>query len=463
MVAHNDLKVEEVLTVDPTASNIVEVTGNVNATDSLLAPHVVAREDLRVGGTTTTNSLVVGDATINGNLHVAGSTTTIHTEHLAVKDSIIGLGNGNGVSATTLGLLLEKSDSNIFVGYRGNEFAIGETLNGITDSTINMTNSPLNFKVYGNIIGNGSGLTSLNASNIISGTINNNLLPDTISGKTFSGDGSGLTRLNASQITLGTISNDRLPSTISGKTFSGDGSGLTDLNASNIISGTFTSEIYRSYIFNRKRVTSSPVLASGQTTARQTAHLATDKVLDISVPVLGGDFGTDLYPGDITLHEFPYAESVHMATNEFRIKFTTQIITPGNSTFTNNLETHMKVKERIFIDDVKPIIVVIKNTKTNDVIGRVIFDSNIKSVKRKNGNKYERKDDQSYSDDHIINSENILAIKIYVESGINNTQFLGTRLEDRGIHAIVDTFSGDDYTYYSELFSSLNSFYRSVS
>lgn len=64
---HGTLDVSEVLTVDPTASNVVEVTGNVNATDSLLASHVVAHEDLWVGGTTTTNSLVVGDATINGN------------------------------------------------------------------------------------------------------------------------------------------------------------------------------------------------------------------------------------------------------------------------------------------------------------------------------------------------------------------------------------------------------------
>ena len=128
--------------------------------------------------------------------------------------------------------------------------------------------------------GTGSGLSSLNADNISSGTLSNDrlgtktgtgnivmsanpTLSGTITGGTFSGshsgDGSGLSSLNADNISSGTLSNDRLGTktgtgnivmsanptlsgTITGGTFSGshsgDGSGLSSLNADNISSGT---------------------------------------------------------------------------------------------------------------------------------------------------------------------------------------------------------------------------------
>ena len=98
----------------------------------------------------------------------------------------------------------------------------------------------------------GSGNLVLSAGPTLSGTI---------TGGTFSGSGSGLTSLNATNISSGTLSNDRLSSktgsgnivmsasptlsgTITGGTFSGshsgDGSGLSSLNAGNIGSGTLT-------------------------------------------------------------------------------------------------------------------------------------------------------------------------------------------------------------------------------
>jgi len=118
--------------------------------------------------------------------------------------------------------------------------------------------------------GNGSGLTSLNASNLSSGTVGNSRLAGTYSnaltlsnaGNDFngsfsgshSGNGSGLTSLNASNLSTGTVGNSRLsgtygnPLTLSnaGNSFmgsfsgshSGNGSGLTSLNASNLSSGT---------------------------------------------------------------------------------------------------------------------------------------------------------------------------------------------------------------------------------
>ena len=100
----------------------------------------------------------------------------------------------------------------------------------------------------------GSGNLVLSAGPTLSGTI---------TGGTFSGSGSGLTSLNATNISSGTLSNDRLSSktgsgnivmsasptlsgTITGGTFSGthtgDGSGLSSLNAGNISSGTLSND-----------------------------------------------------------------------------------------------------------------------------------------------------------------------------------------------------------------------------
>jgi len=93
------------------------------------------------------------------------------------------------------------------------------------------------------LIGGGSGLNSLNASNISSGTISNDLLPDTINVTDLIGGGSGLNSLNASNISSGTISNDLLPDTINVTDLIGGGSGLNSLNASNISSGTISNDL----------------------------------------------------------------------------------------------------------------------------------------------------------------------------------------------------------------------------
>jgi len=153
------------------------------------------------------------------------------------------------------------------------------TANVITATDVNATNVSATTGTFTNISGNGATVTNINASNITSGTINNAfttgnsansastlVLRDAngafaagnVTASNFIGAGTTITSINASNISSGTIANARTTadsangaSTIvsrdSGGNFSantitanvaGSGAGLTNINASNITSGT---------------------------------------------------------------------------------------------------------------------------------------------------------------------------------------------------------------------------------
>src|SRR5690606_10608763 len=77
------------------------------------------------------------------------------------------------------------------------------------------------------ISGNGSGLTTLNASNLTSGTVNSARISGSYTGIT----GVGTLAAGSISSTFGNIN-------IGTATFTGNGSGITSLNGSNISSGT---------------------------------------------------------------------------------------------------------------------------------------------------------------------------------------------------------------------------------
>ena len=226
-------------------------------------------QQVTTSGASTSNKIILTNT--NESLQASGNVT--------VNSGKFFLGDG-GLLSNTAGTVTLQQASN-----QGN----------VINNTISFTNAAESIVTTGKIVvgtsleatnvnGNGSGLSSLNASNVSSGTIHNDrlstktgtgnivmsanpTLSGTITGGTFSGthtgNGSGLTTLNATNISSGTLHSDRLPSktgtgnvvmsanptlsgTITGGTFSGthtgNGSGLTTLNATNISSGTLHSD-----------------------------------------------------------------------------------------------------------------------------------------------------------------------------------------------------------------------------
>jgi len=179
------------LFVDDIGSDILNVTGNVNATNYLKSKKLEVSED----------------AIISGNLTVEGTTTFIDTINTVFKDPIISLANNNPSASTDIGIIMQQpaNESNPTVTFRGdeNEMMIGYTLNSASDTEIvpDLSNV-IDLHVYGNIIAqNNLTLTSGELTAItLNGNVNASGNIETTSGF-FKGDGGILSNVTLQQVT----------------------------------------------------------------------------------------------------------------------------------------------------------------------------------------------------------------------------------------------------------------------
>ena len=179
------------LFVDDIGSDILNVTGNVNATNYLKSKRLEVSED----------------ATISGNLTVEGTTTFIDTINTVFKDPIISLANNNPSASTDIGIIMQQPNSNAnpTVTFRGdeNEMMIGYTLNSASDTEIvpDLSNV-IDLHVYGNIIAqNNLTLTSGELTAItLNGNVNASGNIETTSGF-FKGNGGILSNVTLQQVT----------------------------------------------------------------------------------------------------------------------------------------------------------------------------------------------------------------------------------------------------------------------
>ena len=255
-------------TVNATSGNFTNITGNAVALTAINASNItsgtIANARTTASDANGASTIVVRDA--NGNF---GSNVISASSF-----------SGDGTAITAI------NASNISSGTIANARTTAASSNGA--STIVSRDSGGNFSantVTAAVIGDISGGSNINASNISSGTIANArttasasngastiVLRDAggafadgaITGTSFTGNGSAITAINASSISSGTLDNARTNATsangastlvvrdangsfagnvITGTTgtftnLSGNGSSLTAINASNISSGT---------------------------------------------------------------------------------------------------------------------------------------------------------------------------------------------------------------------------------
>ena len=187
--------------------------------------------DTRITGLVTASQLNIGVATV-GFLTATGASVSGVVTAASFSGSAAGL---TGIYAIAVdGWYIDggyiSTTSNVGIGTTlptGN-FQVGTavTINNTGNATYTGIVTAAGFTGIGTIsaasfVGTGPGLTSLNASNIASGTLSNDRLPSNINvsgvvtASSFVGSGIGITQISASNIESGTLSNSRLPSSIS--------------------------------------------------------------------------------------------------------------------------------------------------------------------------------------------------------------------------------------------------------
>ena len=308
--------------------------------------------NIGIGTTEPSNKLhVLGDTRIQGNLTVNGTTTVVNTD-VSTSEQVLITNDGTGPA-----LIINQTGSQPIIEVQDDGeicFKIldgGHVIIGTITKDVNVDISG-NLKLSGIITGTGSGLTSLNASNISTGTLpvsrggigTTTLLSSSVLigngtgtliqpanlvwsdtntrlgvGKTnptstldvngiITGTGSGLSSLNASNISSGTLSVgyggigtttltagrvligngtgtllqsanlswNNTSNTLSSTNFIGSGAGLTALNATNISSGTLT--VARGGIGAATLSTGQLLIGNGTGTLVQSANLSWNNV-----------------------------------------------------------------------------------------------------------------------------------------------------------------------------------------
>ena len=166
------------------SSNVSDFGSNVTRIGTLETD--LGDNSSRITALETGNMSISGDKTFTGdiifesNVHMNGGNVFVaNTVNLTVSDPIIELGSNN-IGANDLGIIMTRPAANSNVALVYDESAdilrMGYTLNGASDSIVDLDSNALAVSVQGalsaaSVSGDGSGLTSLNASNITTGAL----------------------------------------------------------------------------------------------------------------------------------------------------------------------------------------------------------------------------------------------------------------------------------------------------
>ena len=192
--------------------------------------------------TTGTGTLDLGGAPDTYETFVAGvgggNTTYYSIANRAANEWEVGIGTVTDAATDTLSrdTVISSSNSDALVDFSAGTKDVICTLPSSKSYVIdNASNTSISANLTATAFsGSGASLTSLNASNLASGTLPDARFPATLP----AASGANLTGLNASNLASGTVPDARFPATIPASS----GANLTNLNASNVSSGTLSSD-----------------------------------------------------------------------------------------------------------------------------------------------------------------------------------------------------------------------------
>jgi hypothetical protein len=253
----------------------------------------------RNAGWGVTQVSIAGDISITNSCSLNTSSSTSFywngTTSLLGRASAV----GNFSSSAIVGDIILKSTNRLILqSGNGSYGVIIDTLNNVQMAgSITVSGS---ISTSGTITGNGSGLTTLNATNLLSGIVS------------VSRGGTGLGTLNANQILIGNGTNPMLQSinltwdnslnTLSATNFVGSGAGLTTLNVSNASAGTLN--VSRGGIGTTTLTSGQILVGNGTGALQQSANFTWDNsnnVLSATKFVGSGTALTALNANNITI------------------------------------------------------------------------------------------------------------------------------------------------------------------
>ncbi|MEK7545874.1 MAG: tail fiber domain-containing protein [Patescibacteria group bacterium] len=242
-----------------------------NAAADRLRVTLVGQMQLPSGSAGAPSYSYIGDT--NTGLYSSGADSMSFVTGGAARTIINNVGTSiiTGVLSLPAGTNLAPSltfsgDTNTGI-FRGTADTISFVTNGVTGLTVSATNNVVipgaltvsgTLTSSGGLTGSGAGLTSMNASQLTSGTVPSGRISGTYSSavtfnnvaNSFTGSGAGLTTLNASNISSGTLADARLSTNVAlynaNGTFTGNNalSGMSSLGSAALSVGAGQNLLY---------------------------------------------------------------------------------------------------------------------------------------------------------------------------------------------------------------------------
>lgn len=281
---------------------------------------------------------------VYGTLQVTGivTATEISTPKLTLPRNLLNVGITSitsGIISATSGLVTYYGDGSKLLNLPTSQWVDVDPGFGFTsiyavgNVGIATTNPQFNFQVGANPLSVTSGIGINSTGDVYSAGI--------ITASSFSGSGANLSSLNASNITSGTLSNSILPSTISITSFSGSGAALTSLNATNITSGTLSTSIFPSNITLSGIITATSFVGNLTGTATTASTIAPSGTISVT-SVNSGFTSTGIATITDTLYVVGFPAKIGVGTNSAP-EANIEVNRPGISSIrvisTNNVAT----------------------------------------------------------------------------------------------------------------------------